>query len=402
MNRSIFIAAVGLLLGVGCPPPPPTETLAIGSIITTTGPNSPQGIEQLEAVTLAVEEINAAGGVLGRPLELVNRDDRSDPGRGRAAAEALLALGVPVIIGATASEVTLAVSELTRDAKVVQISGSSTSPLLTTAADDGYLFRTCPSDDLQAELVAHRAAAKSFRRAAVVYVPGAYGLGFADAFTTAFTALGGTITVRKEYALGRSSYLDLLTEVYATSPETILLVGYPVDGAQIIHDYLTNFSARGTFWFFTDGLEATEFVTGVGAHSFTFDHEGTGPGATAGAPYTTFQTAFRRRFGRDIVNPININAYDAVFLAALAMQAAGQAEGTAVRDNLVAVSRDGTPFGPTQYGEAVAALRSGDDIDYQGASGPVDLDANGDVVSPYHLWRVSDGKLEIFEPSIIP
>ncbi len=401
MKRSVLLAVVGLLL-VGCPRAPPTETLAIGSIIATTGPNSPLGIEELEAITLAMEEINAAGGVLGLPLEVVNRDDRSDLGRGVAAAEGLVQLRVPVIIGAASSEVTLAVFEVTRDARVVQISGTSTSTLLTTAADDGYLFRTCPSDELQARLVAQRAAGKPFQRVAIIYLPGAYGLGLANKFEADFTALGGTVTARREYAEGRSSYLDILTEVYATDPEAILLVGFPVDGAQIIRDYLTNFAARGTFWFFTDSLEATEFVTGVGAGSFDFGHEGSSPGATTGESYTTFQTAYTRRFGAAIVNPINISSYDAVYLAALAMEAAGTAEGTAVRDNLVAVSRVGTPFGPTQYSEAVTALREGQDIDYQGASGPVDLDANGDVVAPYHLWRVSGGRLEVFEPSITP
>ncbi|MFY0565628.1 ABC transporter substrate-binding protein [Archangium lansingense] len=356
----------------------------------------------LEAATLAVEEINATGGVLGRPLELINRDDRNDPDRGRAAAQALVELQVSVIIGALTSEATLAASEVSRDAQVVLLSSSSTASVLTTAADNGYLFRTCPSDILQSRLVAQRAMAKSFRRVAVIHVPGAYGTGFASAFEADFTALGGTVTGRAEYVEGQTSYMDLLTEVYTGNPEAIVLAGYPVEASQIIRDYLSSFLVRGTFWFFTDALEDPEFITAVGASGFTFAHEGTGPAATNTAPYRAFQTAYRNKYGKESILPIDTTAYDAVYLAALALEAAGQPEGSSVREHLTAVSRDGTPYGPTEYRQAVEALRAGQDINFEGASGPVDLDANGDVVSPYHVWRISGGRLEILEPSVNP
>jgi branched-chain amino acid transport system substrate-binding protein len=404
MNRSVLTTALGLLMMSGCSGggDTPTDTLRIGTIFSTTGPAASAGISSLEAATLAVEEINAAGGVLGRPLELINRDDRNDPDRGREAAQALVALGVPVILGALASEVTLSASEVSRDAQIVQISASATAPDITTAVDNGYLFRTCPSDILQSRLVAQRAVAKSFRRVAVIHVPGAYGAGFASAFETAFTALGGTVTSRAEYVEGQTSYVDLLTEVYTGNPEAIVLVGYPVEASQIIRDYLSGFLIRGTFWFFSDALEDPEFITAVGASGFTFAHEGTGPVATDTASYRAFQTAYRNKYGKESILPIDTSAYDAVYLAALALEAAEQVEGSSLRDQLTAVSRDGTPLGPTEYRQAVEAIRAQQDVNFEGASGPVDLDANGDVVSPYHIWRISGGRLEILEPSVTP
>ncbi|PTL76637.1 ABC transporter substrate-binding protein [Vitiosangium sp. GDMCC 1.1324] len=405
MRCSVFAAVFGLLIS-GCSGGmeggTSADTLRIGTVFSTTGSAASAGIESLEAASLAVDEINAAGGVLGRQLELLNRDDGNDPARARAAMQALVEIPVPVIIGALGSEATIASYEVTRDARVVQITSSSTAPAITTAADNGYLFRTCTSDVYQSRLVAERAAAKSFKRVAVIHVPGAYGVGFASGFETAFTALGGTVTSRVEYVEGRTSYVDVLTEAYTQNPEAILLVGYAVEASQIIQDYLSGFVSRGTFWFFSDALEDPEFITAVGASGFTFAHEGTGPGASNSEPFRAFQVAFRKKYGVESSLPINANAYDAVYLAALAMEAAGQPDGTAIRDHITEVSRGGTPYGPAEYQQAVEAIRAQQDINFEGASGPLDLDANGDVVAPYHLWRISGGRVEILEPSVNP
>lgn len=405
MRRSVFAAVLGLLMSAcsgGDGEGTTAGTLRIGTLISTTGSVASAGIDSLEAATLAVDEINAAGGVLGRRLELINRDDGNSPARARTAAQALVGIPVPVVIGALGSEATLTSFDVTRDAQVVQITASSTAPDITTAPDNGYLFRTCPSDVLQARLIAQRAMAKGFRRVAVIHVPGAYGVGLASAFETSFTALGGTLVGRTEYVEGQTSYEELLNGVYTRNPEAILLVGYPVEASQIIRDYLSGFVIRGTFWFFSDALEDPEFVTAVGASGFTFAHEGTAPGATDSERYRAFQAAFRNKYGEESSLPTNSNTYDAVYLVALAIEAAGQADGTAIRDHLTEVSRGGTPYGPAEFRQAVEAIRAQQDIDFEGASGPVDLDANGDVVAPYHVWRISGGRLEVIEPSVSP
>src|SRR5205823_590615 len=117
------------------------------------------GAENVQAAQLAIDEINKAGGVLGTTLALVNKDDGSDAAKGATAAQALVDLKVPVVIGAAGSSISLSVAAVLAPAKVVQISESSTSPDLTTFADDGYLFRTCPSDALQGVLLAECAKA---------------------------------------------------------------------------------------------------------------------------------------------------------------------------------------------------------------------------------------------------
>ncbi len=409
MNVRHLLPAALWLTACSAPPAPPT--LKLGVIQSLTGSLAGKSAERLEGVTLAVEQINAAGGVLGRKLELVIQDDGTDAARARAAAEQLTADGeIPVIIGAAGSAATLAAAEVTVPKKVVLISGSATSPSLTSSQDDGYLFRTCPSDALQGRLIAQRALQQTvkglpLRRAAIIHMPGAYGNGLADAFTAAFTAGGGTLTARKEYVNGQTAFGPMLGELYAANPapQGVLLVAYAAEGSSVIKAYLAQYGGNETFWFFPDGLAEPTFVTAVGGANFTFKHEGTGGASPRGERYEAFKAAFRARFERDPLGTIFTgNYYDAVYLVALALQAAGKAEGPAVRDALAAISSGGEPFGPVEYNTAVGALAEGRDLDFEGASGALDFDEQGDVVAPYDLWRVESGAVHPFEFSVTP
>jgi ABC-type branched-subunit amino acid transport system substrate-binding protein len=379
------------------------EQLQLGAVLSTTGDLATIGTEQLQAVTLAIEEINAAGGVLGKDLTVVNRDDGTNEAKGATAAKALADLGVPVVFGATGSAISLKVGEVLLPAKIVQVSFSSTSPLLTSVADDGYLFRTCPSDALQGKLLARRARAKGFTKVAVIHLPGAYGKGLADAFAQSFVEAGGTAPTVDEYTEGAGSYTTFLSAVYAKytpAPDAILLVAYPVDGAQIIKDYNNSFTSKGTFWFFTDATEDPGFYTGL---TLSFGHEGTGPGTPTGEAYDAFRTAYQKKYGQEAsVGSFAVNAYDAVYLVALGMEAAQSASAADLKAKLTSVSSGGTAFGPTAYADAVKALKAGTDINFQGASGVVDFDAAGDVVAPYHLWKVEGGAIQIVSPNENP
>lgn len=397
-----LIGALVLTPLLGCAPPAPKQTISIGTVLSVTGDLAAIGTEQLQAVQLAVGEINAAGGVLGSELKVSNKDDGTDAARATAGAEALVAEKVPVVVGAVGSSFTLAVEAVTAPAGVVEISASSTSPALTAVAANGFLFRTCASDALQGKLLAKRAKAAGFTRVAAIYVPGAYGKGLADTFDAAFTAGGGTTTAKREYTTGQTSYQALLTAVMATTPQAIVLVGYPVDSAQIIKDYLSSFVAADVFWYFPDALEDSGFVTAVGA-AFSFRHEGTGPSAPSGATWDAYQAAFTAKYGKAAsTGTYSANAYDAAYLAALAMAAAGKAEGAAIRDQLIAVSAGGTTYAAKDFRAAADAAAKGADIDYAGASGPVDMDANGDVITNYDTWRVQGTTITIVERGLAP
>jgi branched-chain amino acid transport system substrate-binding protein len=307
---------------------------------------------------------------------------------------------VPAVLGAITSDATLAVERVTSAAKVVLVSGASTSPELSAISP--FFFRTCPSDALQGRLLAKRAWAKGFRTVAITWTPGAYGMGLTSEFAQSFTALGGTISYNQMFTPGQSSYMDVLQAIYVNTPDAILLVAYAGDGAQIIHDYNTAYPFMQTFWFFTDSTQDSSFVAAVGASNFTFAHEGTGAAMPSGPAYATFLNAFMRNFGKQ-PEGYSPDFYDATYLVALALASAGESSGPTVQAKMRGVADPpGMNVGPGEWAMASAALQAGAKVNYQGASGPVDLDSSGDVVAPYSIWQVVGGTIMSIDPSVLP
>jgi len=399
--------ASGALLLAACGSPAPTG-ITLGAILSQTGALSTIGQEELQAAQMAVDEINAAGGVLGQKVSILNEDDGSDKTRAPVVASDLaLVQKVPAILGAIASGSTIAASTVTIPAGTILISGASTSPAITSLADDDTVFRTCPSDALQGALLAQRAKQKGLASVAVVYIPGPYGQGLADAFVSNFSQGGGMVPFKQMYTEGQQSYMSLLTQIYASTPapQAVLLVAYPVDGAQIIKDYNSAFASKQTFWFFTDATEDPSFVSAVGPSNFTFQHEGTGPGTPATPAYTTYANAFNAKYGRKAdPGTFSLNVYDATYLLALAMQAGGKADSATIKANLRTVANPpGMMVGPGEWATALAALKSGGKINYEGASGPVDLNMYGEpTTAPYDIWKVQGGTITVVEPAVSP
>lgn len=386
---------LAMLLAAGCAGGTEEDTIVVGAVNAVTGDYAASTV--LEAIQAAIEEINRAGGVLDQPLELAFADDRSDPEHSPVAARELVDLGVPAIIGTTTSAGVLNMTEVTVPAQVVQISGEATSPMISTWDDDGFLFRTIPSDALQGKLLAQRAVARGHQAAAVIYVAGAYGEGIRDTFTAEFEVGGGTVLASIEYTEEQNSYDDVLSDALAGEPDVVLLVAYTVDGAQIVKDYNTGFIDRSVAWLFPDSLVDPDFQTLVGASGLSFEHEGSAPSGV-GPHYDVF-----RALDPDAPFPTyHTNNFDAAFLLALAIEQAGSATGPAIRDALPLVSSGGIPYGPGEFAEAVAAIRAGEDIDYVGASGEVDLDENGDVSAPYTIWRYDSDTFVVVEDSALP
>jgi branched-chain amino acid transport system substrate-binding protein len=392
-RRLTLLASVSLL---GCTPA--AEKIQLGAVLSTTGSNASTGAEHLDAALMAAEEINAAGGILGRELEIVHRDDTSTPAVARTSVEALADLGVPVVFGCTGSALSLEMVKGGKLKKVVMMSGSSTSPLLTTEPDDGYFFRTVPSDAGQGKLIAKRAKAAGFTKASIIYVAGAYGEGLAATFETEFKAAGGTINAKLKYTEGQSNYDILLGEGFVGTPQAVLLVAYPADGAQIIKDYNNKFvTSNPVTWYFTDSLSQNIFVTTAGKGSFSIKHEVVGLSVPDNAVYTGYRERYKARFGRDNdPGTQSTNLYDAVYLAALAMEVGGAATAEAIKANLAAVSAGGTAHGPgtAEMKASLAVVKAGGDLNFEGASGPVNFDAIGEVTAPYDVSKVSESSGE--------
>jgi ABC-type branched-subunit amino acid transport system substrate-binding protein len=418
MKRYIAFVVAGAVMYLGCSSNPGGggADIPIGVILPTTGSSSATGTNQYQGATLAVEQINTAGGVLGgRKLKILYRDDTSTATAAPPLAADLIDAGVPAILGSGPSSITLAIAPLTADAGVVQISGSSTSPAISTFPSNGYLFRTVPSDSFQGTLLASRAyTTHGFRTVGVVYVNSAYGTGLSAAFKTAFTAAGGTIpdAAFVQYtAMGKEAdYTTMLNGVFASTSgrlDAILLVATVGDGTTIFKAYVDNLQATqpNTFWLFTDSTSVADFVTGVGASAFTAsNHEGTKPAQPNNDNFTAFSAAYNTRFGA-APGSFAANAYDAMYLIALGLEKGGAASGTALKKAIIDITTGATMYSAAQFSQARDAAKAGQGVDYQGASGACNFAPNAtsgtnDLADGiYDIWQVQNGTVTVTVPA---
>ncbi len=396
------LLAVLLALAACAPPSGGGERVALGAIFPVTGPLAEVGAAQLQAAHLAVDEINAKGGVLGRPLDIRFRNDGSDAQQAGRYAGELVDEGATVLIGGVDSPLALAITQAT-DARAVFLSGSATATTLTAQSAQGFTFRTCASEAGEASLLAQRARARGLTRMAVIRRPPPDQSTLVETFASAFTRGGGSLTVTVAYQKGASSYRALLAQVLATRPEAILLDADPVDGAQIVQDFVLTDSGSGVGWLFTHAVEIPSFLTAVGAHNFSFANEGVGPGTPTGSRYGHFATAYEARFGKvPAVGAFSANVYDAVYLAALAMEQARSTDPEAVRAALRPISLGGSAYGAADFTAMVEAIAQHKDVNYEGASGSVDLDSSGDTSAPYDIWVAGASGFTVVERAIRP
>jgi len=379
------------------------EPLRVGALMPMTGDLQAYGESSRNGVELAIQEINAAGGVMGELVELEVSDTQTEPQAGVDAAQRLVSInGVSAIVGALSSGVTIPVaSSVTSSEGVPQISNASTSPVMTDLDDNDFLFRTVPSDAFQGIALAEVAAEKGIESAAVLYINNDYGEGLADAFESAFEARGGEVVGLSGYEPGLASYRGDLGQV-SDGESPLLLIGYPENGQTILRQALEggHFSA----FMFTDGMKSPQIVENLGAQYLngSFGTAAEARDDTDAARH--FNSAYESAYGEVPPVPYIDTAYDAAYLISLAAVSAESTEPAAIRDHLRAVNDpDGETVGPGDFAEAVELLEAGTAINYQGASGPVDFDDNGDVGGTFAHWEIRNGEYvteRVFEPSL--
>jgi ABC-type branched-subunit amino acid transport system substrate-binding protein len=315
---------------------------------------------------------------------------------GRDAAAKLIQIdGVVAIIGALSSGVTMAVASVTAPAHIPQISPSSTSPAITELADEDYVFRTCVSDALQGIVLAQLARNLGYKKVAIIYVNNAYGKGLADVFARHFAGDGHEVVASVPYEEGKPSYRGEVEQLLRAQPDAINLIGYPVDGNKMIIEAL-EMGYEGEF-LFPDGMKGEGVTPGPACpaeadctEQFLNGAFGTAPGALEVAARADFEADYEAAFGPSGI-PFRAEAYDAVVLIALAIQAAGEASGPSIQAKLREVANPpGQEFTYGQLAEALAAVAAGQDINWQGVSGPVTWDEHGDVITgAIEIWTVS-------------
>jgi len=373
-------------------------TITIGSIMSLTGSLGALGQQIAEGAKLAVSDINAAGGVNGCQLKMVLFDDQTQPSVGVDDAKKLVDIyKVPAIIGALSSGVSLPVlTSVTAPAHVVLFSPASTSPTFTVLAQEGktggYWFRDVPSDALQGVAMAKLALDKGFKRVAVVYLNNAYGVGLAGRFKNAFTKLGGTVTAYVTYNPNQPSYQSEVSQALQGNPQALFLIGYPGDGTTVAREWIAAGGPQN--FLFPDGLESQQFVTDVGPQ-YMKEVWGTAPGAENTPSLKIFEEGFAGKYGSYPTQAYITNAYDAVMIVALAMEAGHGDTAQIIKDNIRRVTgTTGIPIyaGAAQFKKAKELLAQGKKIYYVGAAGTYTFDAYGDVTAPMDVWTVKGGK----------
>jgi ABC-type branched-subunit amino acid transport system substrate-binding protein len=282
---------------------------------------------------------------------------------------------------------------------VVMVSPASTSPAFSDPQQidhGGWFFRTIATDALQGKALSAKAKGLGYQKLAVMYVNNTYGSGLAQVLQQDFETAAGhqaALIPYPESSQPWPTYGDYLNQALDLAPDAVVLIGYPGEGSVVLKDWIVGGRLPAQKWMFSEALKAQSFVDNINDKAMIEGALGTAP-HLGGAGYDRFVSDYQARFG-EAPTLYAANAYDAAMLILLALSKGQEASRLAVKTHLRSVS-DGTGevIYPGELAKGLEALRSGKKINYEGASGPVDLDERGDVTSgTYVVWQIRDGKI---------
>ena len=273
------------------------------------------------------------------------------------------------------------------------MSPASTSPAITTLADDDLVFRTVYSDELQGAALAQVAWDQGYRTACTMYLDNAYGQGISNSFTQAFEALGGTVQVQVPHG-EQSSYLTELTECTSGNPDVLAALSYPGHGVVYLDEAL-DYGLIDQF-IFADGLKSQEMFDSLNEqHAGAFEGMyGTGH---AYPPTPEFSSAYEAEYGEPPSLPYIAETYDAVVSIALAAAAAGSTDSAAIRDALRGVACPPGPSvgaGATAIAQGLQLAAAGEHFDYEGGTGSLEFNEYGDGArGTVEIWKIQSGQV---------
>src|SRR5918994_882893 len=396
----LAVAVVGLTLGLAAcggddddDGGEATLDLTIGDSVPLSGDLADFGPPGEKAADIAIDQINQAIDEAGvdHTVNIVTEDNCGGADQQcavQAARKMVESDGASCITGAWASADTIPTAEsVAIPEQVVLISPASTSDEITGLDDDGLVSRTSPPDSFQGPTLSEFLVEKALGQAqgSTVNVGArndAYGTGLADTFSAAWEAAGGQI--------GEEVVYDVKLPTYNKVGPALVRAG---------------FDPKSTF--VTDGLISGDLAESAGADAVN-SRRGTAPGVPDGDPSEeAFDALFTETEPADVDRQtFDAQNFDAVILCYLAAVAAGSTEGADMAEHVVDISAPGgTEYTFEELPEAIEALQNGDDIDYQGASGPIDMDENGDATAGvYDIYEFTDGvpeptdEIEVAQP----
>jgi ABC-type branched-subunit amino acid transport system substrate-binding protein len=423
----LLVAAAGLVLALGLAAcggdddddggggGEATLDLTIGDSLPLTGDLSDFGPPGQKASDLAVAEINKAIQQAGvdHTVKVVHEDNETSPQAAVQAARKMVdSDGASCITGAWASADTIPTAQsVSIPDGVLQISPASTSDEITQLDDDGLINRTSPPDSFQGPTLANTIAdALGGAQGKTVNIGArndSYGTGLAGTFGDAWKELGGSVAQEVIYDPEQPSYDSEAGQITSGNPDAIVIIDFPETFVKVGPALQRTGNWDPKKGWFTDGLAASEVPGDTGVQVVS-GMRGTAPGSPdKGEASTAFDELYTSSEPTDVDRQtFDTQNFDATVLCYLSAVAAGSTDGKDMAGEIVNVSAPpGTPYTWEQLAEAIKALQNGDDIDYQGASGALDLDDAGDATAGvYDIYEFQGSNLEVVgeQPVVLP
>ncbi len=326
-------AALALAILTGCGGGGSGDTILVGEFASLTGKEATFGVSSHEGTQLAVEEINAAGGVLGKKLELKTEDDQSKAGEPANVVNKLISKdGVVAVLGEVASSRSLEAAPICQQNSIPMISPASTNPKVTETGE--YIFRVCFIDPFQGTVMANFATKtlKATKVAVFTDVKSDYSKGLAKFFKEGFTKAGGQITSELDFNGGDKDFKGQLTAIKSSAPDAVFVPGYYTDVALIcIQAKQLGLSVP---FFGGDGWES-ETLTKIGGDAVEGHYFSTHYASDAASPkVTAFVETYKKRYKGKVPDAMAALGYDSVMFLVDGIKRAGATDGPKLRQAL--------------------------------------------------------------------
>ncbi|HEV7267931.1 MAG TPA: ABC transporter substrate-binding protein [Falsiroseomonas sp.] len=360
------------------------EPVTFGALPPLSGAGGPYGPSMLRAIQAVVEEANAAGGIRGRQIRVVAEDDQTNPDAGVRGARKLIDVDrVSAIMGTWASSVTTAVAPLCWENRrpLFTVSGADS---ITELPHQGYIFRTQPNSRLQIRTGSDWLLAKGAKRIFHLAAQSPFAQSSQDVMTEKFRAAGGQVTGYIVYEREKTNFRSEIDQLMRSRSDTVMLNGYLPDVTILLRElYRAGFDGRKfTFAYAAPPAIFQSLPNDVTSGLITFQ-----PSPDVDS------AAFKRlkdRFGSTDVDPYSAQTNDHATLAILAAATAGDASGTAIRDNVRKISQgDGEKV--SSVTEGLRAIAAGRAVNYEGSSGAVEFDDKGDIRGTKFRFEQAEG-----------
>jgi branched-chain amino acid transport system substrate-binding protein len=348
------------------------NTIKVGEYASLHGSEAAFGNSSHEGTVLAIEQVNAAGGVLGKKIDLISEDNQSKPGESATIVKKLITRDhVVAVLGEVASSRSLEAAPICQQSKIPMISPSSTNPKVTETGD--YIFRVCFTDPFQGKLLAEFAlkTLKSKKIALLSDVATAYSVGLAQYFREPFLAGGGQIVIEQKYSSHDKDFKAQLTAIKAANPEAIFVPGYYTEAGLIV------LQARQLGitvpLFGGDGWEAPELIETAG-NALEGTYYSTHYSPEVQTPIVQdFVKKFQARWNGETPDAMAALGYDSAMVLVDALKRAGTTDSAKLRD-------------------AIAATK-----DFDCVTGKTTLDAQRNPSKSAVILTVKDGKFKYVE-----